>query len=249
MTATFAETTVGEIVAERPASARIFEKWGIDYCCGGRKKLEDVCRQKSLNLNGVVHELEDVAVERPLNGEPDLLTMPLADLADRIVFTHHAYLKEELPRLSWLIEKVANAHGQHHPSLCEVRVIFEEFRAEIETHMFKEEKILFPMCRMLDDVTAPPAFHCGSIKNPIWVMEQEHQSAGDALQKLRELTHGFNPPVDACNTYRVMLHSLEKLEADMHQHVHKENNILFPRAVAAEAQFADHVGINEALFV
>jgi regulator of cell morphogenesis and NO signaling len=211
---------------------------GIDYCCGGKKTLEAACAVKSLDLPVVVRELEAVDAAGA-NTETDWTQAPLSQLADHIVATHHDYLRRELPRLEFLTDKVARAHGERHPELHQVRDIFAEFKAELDSHMVKEEHILFPMCRKLDTATEMPSFHCGSIANPIRVMESEHDSAGDALAALRELTHDFTPPADACNTYRVMLDSLRMLEADMHQHVHKENNILFPRAVATEAELKD----------
>jgi len=234
MNTILAEATVGGLVAEMPRRARVFEHWHIDYCCGGKKTLEKACQEKGLSVESITRELLDIPVNRGLSGELDLRTLPLGELADHIVATHHVYLKRELPRISNLIEKVVRAHSDRHPSLCELQSVFEEFRIELEVHMAKEERILFPMCKTLEDVAARPAFHCGSIKSPIWVMEMDHKAVGDALEQMRILTHGFKPPADACNTYRVMLDSIALLEDDIHEHVNKENNILFPRAIELE---------------
>ncbi|HZP80914.1 MAG TPA: iron-sulfur cluster repair di-iron protein [Chthonomonadaceae bacterium] len=230
------EKTVGQLVAERPGRARLFEKLGVDYCCGGKRPLGEVCAEKGLDRAEVVRELEASDSIPDDAGGTNWNEMPLGELADHIISTHHAYLKMELPRLAFLTNKVANAHGSRHPEMIRVRDIFAQFKQELESHMIKEEAILFPMCKLLETATVAPHFHCGgTIQNPIRVMEQEHQDAGDALAEMRALTHDFTPPADACNTFRVLLDSLAELEADMHGHVHKENNILFPRAAAIEA--------------
>jgi regulator of cell morphogenesis and NO signaling len=232
MTAT---ATVGQLVAERPARARVFERFGIDYCCGGKKPLTQACHEKGVDVNAVMQELSQ-ADARPSAEERDWSKASLTELADHIEATHHQYLKAELPRLASLTQKVASVHGQRHPELIEVFQIFAEFKQELDAHLMKEEQILFPMIRQLEASAEPVQFHCGSIQNPIRVMVMEHDSAGDALQRMRELTQDYAVPADACNTYRAMLDALTQLEADMHQHVHKENNILFPRAVEAEVR-------------
>lgn len=229
--------TVGQLVTERPSRSRIFEQWGLDYCCGGNKSLAQACEEKGVSLQTVLDDLrrnDTQASDEPV----DWASASLSALADHIEATHHAYLRQELPRLTGLIEKVVNAHAQQHPELREVQSVFQALRSELETHTWKEENILFPMCRELDVVEIRPRFHCGSIQNPIFVMEMEHDHAGEALARLRTLTHGFTPPEDACNTYRAMLDALAELEVDLHMHIHKENNILFPRAIEREAALA-----------
>jgi regulator of cell morphogenesis and NO signaling len=169
--------------------------------------------------------------------------MGLAELVDHIVGTHHAYLHEELPRIDALTLKVASVHGQANPSLHNVRECFVECREELEAHMIKEEHVLFPMIRELE---APTCCACGtrrSISGPIRMMEAEHDSAGDALERMHALTDGYTPPEDACNTYRAMLDALATFERDMHEHVHKENNVLFPRALELEASLLTKGGI------
>ena len=232
------EQTVGELVVEKPSRARVFERYGIDYCCGGKKPLGQACLERNVDPKAVVESLLS-ADAQPAVVEKSWANASLAELADHIEATHHDYLKSELPRLEYLTRKVAAVHGPHRPELIEVHEVFCALKAEMESHMMKEEQILFPLCRQLDAAEAgevPPAFHCGSINNPIRVRVQEHEHAGDAVERIREWTDGYTPPADACNTYRAMLAILEDLERDMHQHVHKENNILFPKAAEAEAR-------------
>ena len=229
------ESTVGQLVVDRPARARVFEKFGIDYCCGGKKPLAQACQDDGIDLQQVLSAL-DIADTVPAPSERNWAEASLTDLADHIEQTHHAYMKEEMPRLVYLIDRVVRAHGAHHPELAQVQEVFAAFKAELDQHMIKEEQILFPICRQLDASAPLPEFHCGSVANPIRVMVSEHDNAGQALATMRSLTHDFTPPEGACNTYRAMLDSLAHLEADMHQHVHKENNILFPKAVQIEAR-------------
>jgi regulator of cell morphogenesis and NO signaling len=228
--------TVGELVARHPRLSRVFEEAGVDYCCGGKRPLAEACRQKGLDPVAFVARLEEAAAK--VNGQDyvDAAAMTLAELADHIEQTHHAYLKHELPRLDFLSGKVSNAHGQHDNRLHKIRSVFLQFAGEISAHMMKEEQILFPMIRQLASSESAVAFHCGSIANPIHQMELEHKGAGDALEQFRSLTDGYTPPDWACNTYRALLDALAGLERDMHQHVHKEDNVLFPRALAREAE-------------
>ena len=224
---------VGQWVAERPATSRIFEKLKIDYCCGGKKPLAQACTEQQLDPQEVLLQLQD-GNHSPASPSANWLDAPLAMLCDHIELTHHAYLKAELPRLTEIVAKVAHVHGAAHPEMHAVQQALAEVRAELVPHMFKEEQILFPAIRLLEQSAACPAFPFGSIENPIRMMEHEHDSAGEALRQIRELTHDFRVPEGACNTYRAMLDGLHTLERDMHIHVHKENSILFPRATALE---------------
>jgi regulator of cell morphogenesis and NO signaling len=228
-----AEMTVGQLVVQRPSRARVFERLGIDYCCGGNAPLRQACDAKRLNYQDVLAELErDEA--GPQDAARNWASASLTDLCDHIEQTHHAYLKQELPRLEFLTAKVATRHGENRPALREVHQVFLALKAEMESHMMKEERVLFPLCRQLDVADELPAMHCGSVGNPIEVMMREHADAGDALARIRTLTDDFTPPLDACNTFRATYDALHRLEQDMHQHVHKENNILFPKAVRLE---------------
>jgi len=226
--------SVGDLVRARPGRARVFEDLNIDYCCGGKVSLARACEKRSIPLDDVVSQIEasDSAGDGAKVVDADAMTM--TELADYIEATHHAYLREELPRLDFMTEKVARVHGEKEPRLATVRQAFVALRNELEPHMMKEERVLFPIIRQLEASSGPLEFDCGSVANPIRQMEQEHDQAGDALAVIREATDGFVPPEWACNTYRAMLDSLAALEADMHQHVHKENNVLFPKSLQAE---------------
>jgi regulator of cell morphogenesis and NO signaling len=228
--------TVGELVARQPGLARVFEQAGIDYCCGGRLSLEEACRRKGVDPEAIRSTLERAASDDKEGAYVDAATLSLTELADHIEEVHHGYLRREFPRLDAMTAKVSARHGQNDPRLIEVRNIFAQFANELYAHMMKEEKILFPMIRQLDANLDAAAFHCASIANPIGQMELEHHGAGDALEQLRALTDDYTPPPEACNTYRAMLDALEQLELDMHQHVHKEDNVLFPRAMNQEAE-------------
>jgi regulator of cell morphogenesis and NO signaling len=228
------ESLIGQLVAERPARARIFENLGIDYCCGGGQPLAQACVAKKLELTSVLAVLRALD-ELPTTDERDWTRASLSELCDHIEQTHHAYLKQELPRLERCLAKIAAKHGPRDPRLVELLQVFLGFRAELEQHALKEERILFPLIRRLEAGDDPSGFHCGSVNNPIRVMVMEHDHAGAALARMRELTSGYQPPPDACNTYRGAMDALAELERDMHRHVHKENSILFPRAAEAEA--------------
>jgi len=162
-------------------------------------------------------------------------TMPLGELADHIEQTHHVYLRSMLPQLDELTNKVTSVHGEKEPRLNEIRNAFLALCEELSSHLMKEEHILFPMVRELDAGDTAPEFHCGSLANPIRQMELEHNQAESALDSLRELTDNYSPPDWACDTYRAMLDALAHLDADLHQHIHKESNVLFPRAVEMES--------------
>jgi len=234
-----ANQTVGELVVERPERSRIFERLGIDYCCGGKLSLHDACHRKGLDLTSVIEQLEQ---SNPTPQEGDSRKNPsemgLTELTEHIQVVHHDYLRSELPRLDQLVEKVANAHGERDPRLVRLVDVFAGFREELMMHMHKEEQILFPMIRAFESDAASGAGHCGSIANPIKQMEAEHDDAGGALERMRELTDGYQAPETACNTHRAMLDALAFLERDMHTHVHKENSILFPRAISLESELA-----------
>ena len=226
-------SSVGNWVAAYPQTYRVFEALQIEYCCGGGKSLEQACWDRELDPKQVMQQLQQVIAEDEQSTE-SWLNAPLADLCDHIEQTHHAYLKEELPRLTEIVTKVVEAHGDSHPELATVQEVFASLRAELEPHMFKEERVLFPAIRQLEQSADDPSFPFGTVANPIRMMEQEHDDAGYALSRLHTLTRDYQVPEGACNTYRAMLAGLRHLERDMHQHVHKENSILFPRAIELE---------------
>jgi regulator of cell morphogenesis and NO signaling len=229
--------TVGSVVARDPDLSRVFESFGIDYCCGGKKSLAEACSEKGLDPSEVLQQLSDTQATRKGNGNGvSPATMSLTELADHIEQTHHAYLRTELPRLDFMTKKVSAVHGDKEPRLRELRDTFVSLAEELSSHMFKEEQILFPMIRQLEASETAPAFHCGSLANPVTQMEAEHDIAGSALERQRELTDDYQPPDWACNTFRAMVDALARLEDDLHQHIHKENNVLFPRALKLEAK-------------
>ena len=225
--------SVGELVAECPARSQVFEELQIDYCCHGGVSLQEACQQQHLDPGEVLAKLapqEDLA--------PDLrdwLTAPLRELCDYIEQTHHVYLRAVLPRLDSLVAKVAEVHGDRHAELHDVLRLFQGLQAELVPHMVKEERILFPAIRQLELASRPLKLPFGTIQNPIRMMEHEHDAVGKMLSQLRSLTNDFAAPEGACNTYRAMLDGLRELELDLHEHIHKENNILFPRAAKLEA--------------
>lgn len=226
------QRTLNELVAERPSRARVFEQLGIDYCCGGRRPLDEICTEKGLDLGEVLDKL--ALSDRDPDGGAAWTQMSLSELADHIEQTHHAYLKTELPRLKGLMERVIRAHGRNHPWINEAAVILEQFTNEMLIHAMKEERVLFPGIRALD--RGEPAGLPAPIGHIIDVMEREHRASGDELAQLRELSGGYLPPEGACPTFRALLDGLRELEADTHVHVHKENAVLFPGAAELEAK-------------
>jgi regulator of cell morphogenesis and NO signaling len=225
------ETTVGELVRAVPARARIFENLGIDYCCGGKIPLVEICEKKGLDAATVVAMLEalDGACETP-SVNPD--TMGLAELCDHIERLHHDWLREELPRLDFMTRKVAAVHGDHEPRLHEIRSVFESFQSEITSHTQEEEGQVFPAIRRLESANGEQAEAVAALKPTFDKLVSEHEKAGVALAQFSTLTDRYTPPEWACNTFRAMFDALDNLEKNMHQHVHKENNVLFPRALA-----------------
>jgi len=230
--------SVAQLVRQRQDRANVLEAFGIDYCCGGAATLADACRERGLSLEEVRRALEQSDASPCESEEADWDRESLARLADHIVARHHAYLREQLPRVGAVLEKVVAKHADNHPDLIELRDVYTGLWIELVNHMTKEEQVLFPYLRQLDEALRKgqpaPRFHCGSVRQPIHVMEDEHQSAGNALRRMRELTLGFRPPQDVCDAYRKLMNDLRSLESDLHLHIHKENNILFPRAAAAE---------------
>ncbi len=225
------ETTIGELVRARPARARIFEHLGIDYCCGGKKALAEVCRTKGLDPSTVVAMLVALdAVPETASANPD--GMGLAELCDHIERMHHDYLRGELPRLDFMTRKVAAVHGDHEPRLREVRRVFEVFSEEMMKHTDAEEAVVFPRIRQLEAKNGDKAAAAGDLKAVFAKLESEHEDAGAALERLKELTDEYTAPEWACNTFRALYDGLRQLEKNMHQHVHKENNVLFVKALA-----------------
>jgi regulator of cell morphogenesis and NO signaling len=231
-----ADTTVGEIVRAFPARSRVFENLGIDYCCGGKKPLREVCRSCGLDPATVVAMLAalDNVPETSL-ADPDNIT--LSELCDHIERVHHGYLREELPRLDFMTHKVSAVHGDSEPRLVEIRRVFENFKAKITSHTQEEDENVFPAIRQLEKAGRDKSVAFGFTEE-LEKLEAEHEKTGAALREFKELTDNYTPPEWACNTFRALYDGLARLEKDMHQHVHKENNVLFPKTLAMTREVA-----------
>jgi len=223
------ERTVGDLVVENPARARVFEKYGIDYCCGGKLPLDAACRARGIAPEPLLEDLSQADAKRTSEGR-DWNSAPLQDLIVHVVSRHHSYVKAELPRILELFTKVVAAHGAREPRLVKAKEVYDVLKEELDAHLMKEEMILFPAIARLE--TGANAGAPFPIEHPIARMEYEHESAGRALEQMRHLTFDFHIPDEACNTYRALFAALIELETDLHQHIHLENNILFPRAEA-----------------
>lgn len=220
------ETKVGQLAAQHPLATRVFARHGIDFCCGGGEPLGAVCAGKGLETDEILAEIAK-ELEVADRSEDRWDTAPLVSLIDHIMVTYHQPLYEELPRLESMARKVLDAHRDKDPErLSEMFSLYLEIQAELKQHMMKEEQVLFPLIRQGQGVQTGA---------PIAVMEKEHEAVGGALKRVRELTDNYTVPAEACNTWRALWHGLEALENDLHQHIHLENNILFPRALAGEA--------------
>jgi regulator of cell morphogenesis and NO signaling len=237
MTATPA-ATIREIVATDCRTAAVFERHGLDFCCSGCRTIEQACRDAGVDPRAILSEL-DAVLDAPATGTPDYQSWDARTLIEHIVSKHHAYVREALPPLLQHTEKIAGVHGDRHPELTHIANLFRRVADEMTDHMAKEEGILFPVIAATEAVVAcgrqapPPPF--GTVENPIGVIEAEHKFVGDAMAEMRHLTNGFTPPQDACGTYRITLQELDAFERDLHQHVHLENNVLFPKAVGLES--------------
>ncbi|MDE3202498.1 MAG: iron-sulfur cluster repair di-iron protein [Acidobacteriota bacterium] len=230
--------TIRDIAAANPASVRVFEKYGIDYCCGGRVPLSEACEAKGLSLNEVLASVQ--AAERPLSpDDKDWRRESLFALCTHIVVTHHAYVMQESPRLNQLAARVVSRHGATRAELPIIQSKLAELTEELVTHLGKEEVVLFPYIWKLEQHTsensAPPRGCFGTIEQPINMMTQDHDYAGKLIAEIRALSQDFTPPPGACPTFLAFYSGLHEFEQDLHQHIHLENNILFPRAISLEA--------------
>ena len=235
------QMTVGQIVANDYRTAEVFEKYRIDFCCQGGTTLDAACQKKNVDISSLASELKK-AMEGPEVPSVDIPALRPDQLCDYIEKTHHTYVTASLPQLEQYLEKVTRVHGERHPELHEIYRLYQEVAHELVLHMKKEEVILFPYVRdMVAQQTRGGDFmppHFGTVKNPIQIMEQEHEFAGEHFHRIAELSGNYAPPADACTTYRVAFAKLEEFERDLHRHVHLENNILFPKAKAMEQELA-----------
>ena len=234
------EKTVRDLALDSPSATRVLEKLGIDYCCGGNQTLEQACRAANLPISQVLDSLAEAERTSQGGSDRDWQREPLADLVAHIKSTHHKFVREETARLGPLFEKVCSVHGKNHPELLEMQDTFDALAQELAMHMMKEEMILFPYIVRMEEALIqnepilPPPF--GTVKNPVAMMVHEHDSAGEALRTLRQASGGYAPPPDACVSYQTLYRALADFEADLHQHIHLENNILFPRAIEMEKE-------------
>jgi regulator of cell morphogenesis and NO signaling len=233
------EKTISELALENPAATRVFEKLGIDYCCGGGQTLEQACQAANVSINQVADSLAaasqvagDTAPARNWQAEP------LSELLAHIQSVHHVYTREEIARLGPLFDKVCSVHGGNHPELPRLREIFSGLAEELTTHLMKEEIVLFPYILRMEEAVVekepalPPPF--GSVRNPVATLMNEHDGAGSALRNMRQISNGYAAPPDACVSFQTLYRALAAFEADLHQHIHLENNVLFPRAIEME---------------
>lgn len=227
---------MGEVVAEDYGRAMVFKRYGIDFCCGGGRSVASACKRAGVSYAELALALDEVETREGGSGSEGLRKMELDVLAVHIVDRHHAYARESLPTLLQFAEKVARVHGPRHPELAEVFGGVEELAGEMTRHMDEEEEVLFPrirdLARHLREGATPTSEDRSGIQDILPSLESDHERAGGLMARIRDLTSGFSPPPDACNTYRALFVNLERFEEDLHRHVHLENNVLFPRALA-----------------
>jgi regulator of cell morphogenesis and NO signaling len=231
-----ATKTVRDLAVEVPGATRVFENLGIDYCCGGQRLLADACAAIGISLDDVEESLETANSWQ--FDQPNFLTGSLAELIDHIVEKHHVFTKKEITRLNGLLDKVCGVHGENHPELEKIRSLFQDLSAELEPHMMKEECVLFPFIVGMEEgvhmrraIQVPPF---GTVANPVRMMMREHDGAGELLKEMRRITANYTAPEDACISYQTLYQALDAFEKDLHQHIHLENNVLFPRSLEME---------------
>jgi len=234
------ENTVGEIVANDYRTAAVFESYGIDFCCKGNRPLQAVCEKENIDFNRLQEELNKTLLTKE-GSSSDFNSWPLDLLADYVEKTHHRYVKEKIPLLQQYLAKICQAHGKQHPELFDIAELFNESASEFTAHMQKEENILFPFIRKLEEVQQGNkplgAVPFGSVQNPVQMMMHEHDAEGERFRNIAALSNNYTTPADGCNTYKVTFALLKEFEADLHKHIHLENNILFPKSIELEKVF------------
>lgn len=234
MHSSIASKTLASLVTENFKTAAVFEKYHLDFCCRGKRSLEQACAELKLPTSQIVAELEKVYNSDLKSGDIGFDNMNLSELSDYIVDTHHAYVKKEMPQILAYLQKVASKHGERHPEMLKVFEIFAAIKEEMEHHMQKEEMVLFPRIKEIEKLVNEGSeirINQNYLQAPVTIMEQEHDHAGELLKEINRLTNNYTPPADACTTYRLSFAALQAFEADLHRHIHLENNILFPKAL------------------
>jgi regulator of cell morphogenesis and NO signaling len=231
--------TVRELTLEIPGATRVFEKAGIDYCCGGARPFQEACAAAGVSTDEVVRSLEQAGETSALAAESiEWQTQPLSKLTSYIVGKHHVFTRDELARLNALLSKVCSVHGQNHPELFRIQSLFQDLNQDLIPHMQKEEMVLFPYIQQMEAAASEgrpaPVPPFGTVRNPIRMMMMEHETVGEILKQIRQISGGFSVPEDGCISYETLYKALDALEQDLHEHIHLENNILFPRAVEME---------------
>lgn len=240
------ENKIGEVVSDNFRTAQVFESLGLDFCCGGKKTINDACLEKGLEPSSVIAQL--TAVENNTAIAQDFNNWEVDFLVDYIINKHHGYVKKSVPVITRHLEKVVMAHGTNHPEVIRIKTLFDEVKTELIQHMNKEEMMLFPFIKSMKlaiqhstKINHPPF---GSVAFPISIMENEHEEAGELLAEIKMLSNGYEAPKNACNTFKVLYGELKEFEQDLHQHVHLENNILFPKASEMEKELNSDALVN-----
>ena len=233
------DMTVRDVATELPQSTRLFEKLKIDYCCGGNKPLAEACASAGVNIDSVMEMLAEVTQsDATVEGALEFQNLTPTKLIGHIVETHHVFTRSEMERLQALADKVLAAHGGNHPELIHLDELLTRLSADLMPHMMKEEQVLFPYIVAMENATNQnrplPFAPFGTVNNPIRMMMREHDVAGEIVREIRALTSDYNVPADGCMSYRTLFQALENFEKDLHQHIHLENNILFPKALVLE---------------
>lgn len=233
------EATIGDLVTSDFRKAEVFKKFGLDFCCGGKKTLTKACKEKGLDVVQIEKELKEID-ETPATSSQDYNNWELSFLAEYILNTHHKYVVQAIPVILEYTQKVARVHGERHPEAIEIAEEFIIVANELTGHMAKEENILFPYIKRIADAkksgTTLEGSEFGTIQNPIKMMEMEHEMVGNVMENISRLANSYTPPADACTTYRLSYAKLKEFEDDLHQHIHLENNILFPKAIELEKE-------------